>query len=193
VRTLATKGEWMRRVLLALVAGVLLLGACGDDDGGSALDGGGDDLSADEQELVDELKSSLVEEDSGLTLTDAEADCAAVGVLRAVGAERARELSDAPDGEDNLTEDEAEKAATAMVACTDLRPIFVSSFTEGGEISEESATCLADAITDDDIKAILVTGFTGAEDVSVLTDLTRKITGAMSECLTDEEFADMAG
>jgi hypothetical protein len=183
----------MKRVLLALAVGVLLLGACGDDDdSGSALGNGGD-LSSEEQQIVDELKSGILEDETGLILTDAEADCAAVGILRAVGTDRANELSDAPDGEDNLTADEAEKSAAAMVQCADLRPLFVSSFTEAGEISEESAQCLADAISDDDIEAILVAGFTGDEDAAALTDVTRKITTVMGDCLTDEEFAEIMG
>jgi hypothetical protein len=182
----------MKRVLLALAVGVLLLGACGDDDDGGALGGGGD-LSSEEQAVVDDIKAEMLEDDeSGFSLTDEEADCTAIGMLRAVGVDRAQELNDAPEGEDDLTVEEAEKVADAMVSCVDLRPLMVSGMTEGGEISEESAGCLAEAITDDDMKALLVAEFSG-EETEVLTDVTRKITSAMADCLTDEEFAEMVG
>jgi hypothetical protein len=76
-----------------------------------------------------------------------------------------------------------------MVGCADLRPLFVSSFVEDGDISNDSAQCLADSITDEQIEGLLVAEFSGSGDTSAQTDMTRSVTAAMSECLTDEELA----
>jgi hypothetical protein len=169
----------MKRMLLAVSVAVFVLGACSSGD-------------RSEDELVADLKEGLLEEDTGFGLTEEEADCAAQGIFDAVGLERAREIDESDNDDLSLTPDEAELAAQAMVGCANVRPLFVSSFTEAGDVSDESASCLADAITDEQLVALFAAAFSGADGTEVQSEMTTSITDAMPTCLTEEELASLS-
>jgi hypothetical protein len=170
---------------MALLA-VFTLGACGGDDGGS---GGAPNVSGDEKAAADEIAASFKSDDSGLggEVSDADAACVGAKLVKALGVKRVQELGFDENTDVVLTKAEAEKAADAVVSCVDLRKALVSSFTEGGDISDKSAKCLAGKLTDDDIKGVLVASFQGNEEDMSGEFLAKMMTG-MAACLTPDEM-----
>ncbi|HEV8296477.1 MAG TPA: hypothetical protein VGQ20_04245 [Acidimicrobiales bacterium] len=180
----------MKRLLVALLFVGFVVGACGDDGslGGSTAPV----VSGEEKEAADEIAASFRDEDNGFgsEVTDAQAACVGAKLVKAFGVRRVREMkleSDEPD----MTEAEAEKAADAVVDCVDLRQAFAQGMAEGGEISQKSADCLANKLSNADIKQMLVSTFQGEDDDDVATDLYAKLLGAMGDCLTAAELKSM--
>ena len=169
----------MKRVLLGVVMVVLLTTAC--SSGGRS-----------EEDLVADLKDGLLSEDTGFGLTDEEATCAAQGMFDALGLHRAREIDKDDDGTTSLTPEEADAAAQAVVGCADLRPVFVSTFADLGSVSDQSAGCLAAAIGDDQLIALLASAFSGADSASAQSEISDSLVNAMPTCLTEEEMTSLA-
>jgi hypothetical protein len=164
----------MKRVLLAVVLGVVFLGACGDDGG-----------SGDESKAVDKVKASLVDDSEGFAMEEKDADCIAKEVVKTFGVDRTNEIDWEAD-EPAFEGDEAKKAAGAFDACTDMSEFLTTTLVTNEDISEPSADCLGKTITDEDALAYLEWAFDSEADGDdpVLT----KIDDALQECLTADEY-----
>lgn len=178
----------MKRLFLAIAAGALLLGACGDDGGSSA------DLSGEEQQLADKISASLLADtQSTVPLTQKEADCIGAGLVSKIGVDRLSSIDfEETDVQFDLSEKEAGDAAGVMVDCVDLQASLAKSFAEDGTISESSAKCLAGKFDDDTLKGLFTDVFQG-NDPEGSGAFLRIVTAGMTECLTDEELSTITG
>jgi hypothetical protein len=137
-------------------AGVMLLAACGDDDGGSDDAGDGDGRS---QEYVEAASASLRED--GEFPVDAErADCVAAAMVDVVGVDTLTDAGISPEefgDADNLEsldvdlpDDAVDRLGNAVAEC-DLVGFFedvvIDGFSRevGTELSSEAAACLRDS------------------------------------------------
>jgi hypothetical protein len=98
-------------------------------------------------------------------------------------------------GADDLEVDPSlyEPLADAMLNCMDFGALLVEEFTSAGDLSTDSAECLADAISDDLLREVIIAGMTGAESSSAEAALAREVMSAAPECLTDEELSGLGG
>jgi hypothetical protein len=132
---------------LALVAAApLTIAACGgDDDAG----GGGDTR----QRIIDEM----MEGDEADGPTAEQAACMADGIIDALGEDRANELLEVEDDaeiEDVLTSEEQTTFAQLGLGCVDARELMTEQMVASG-MSEEQATCVVDAIGDEQLEAMM--------------------------------------
>lgn len=188
-----------KRILVSLVALVLVVAACGDDDTAS----GG--LTDAEQALASIIVDGMVG-DEELDPDDPFADpvavsCFAEGLVRDLGVARLAEVgltadSDSPEAAfAQLTEAEVEDLADRAFACIDIESAVAEQFAVDG-ISEDSAQCMARELGKTDFyRATFIAGMTGNEEYDPSVDpefLTTMLTVA-TECLTDAELSLIMG
>ncbi len=186
------------RQLVALVLGsALVLAACGDDDGGSS-------LSANEQALADLIAAEIIDDDEGdgPPLSSDQAQCIGDRSVAAVGFDRLVEVGLGPDAleggtslEDvDLPDAEVDAIVDVYFECVDVKAIFTQGMLESGEVSQDSAECVADGIDERFVRTALEQGIRG-EDSSLEDDpeLLQSLLRVMTECLTAEELAEISG
>lgn len=139
-----------RRLLAALVAGALLLAACGDDDAGSA--------SSADAEYVEAMAASM-QEDEDLPFDEADVDCLSKEFVGALGgAERLEADGIEPDdlrddsGLDELGlelgRDEAEGIAAAFGTCdVSLAELVLDE--AGTEVPDEVRECVEENLDEE--------------------------------------------
>lgn len=168
--------RFLRR--LAIVMGlVLVAGACGDDDGGSA--------ASTDDPLVQAIVDEMLADETNPAASRDEAECFASGVVGAIGTDRLNELGVTPDDVGSLDEIGFERAEVEVVVdemfdCTSAAEEFVNQFSVDG-MSDEDAACLADAFGEDKLKEFMVSAFLDEEP----SDLFATITTAMNDCGID--------
>ena len=157
------------------------------------LAGGGD--SSERKKLAATFKGGF-EGSSDIPISDEEADCAAGGIIDALGKKRIAEL----DKTDKLsmTPAEAKKVIPVIKKCLDISALFTQGILQGdeGSLSEKSAKCLSDALSNSTfIDSALEAAFTGGEAPDVANDPAFSITmvNAMRTCLSPEEIAKATG
>jgi hypothetical protein len=97
-----------------------------------------------------------------------------------------------PDG--TPTPEVAGPLADAVVTCMNFGEVLVEQFAaSGGTISPESAQCLADALPDDLLRSMVLSGMTDVEAPDDEAAFERAIVGATADCLTDEELSSLGG
>lgn len=175
--------RWWAPIAALGVALAVVAAACGDGDAGS------DSPAA----LVDALANDLLEGRSE-TVNEDDARCAARDLVDAVGEDRLAEAGitaeAAGDVEIQDVDAELQEAAVdAMVACVDLRAMFIDGF--GIELSASSRSCISDSLTDDDVREIAFVGIRG-EDLRA-TELGDRLIPTVLGCLTTEEFGALGG
>ena len=182
------------RLVAGFAALVLLIAACG---------GGDDSLDDTEQAMADAIAVQMTEDGDSIA-TDEEAQCYGEGVVSEMGLDRLLELGldqeavESGTGPDDveLSDDDVDALLDPMMECIDFGAIFVEGLTSGadGEVSEESAECMADGISDDTIRSAAEAGLTGEEfDTATDQELLRDMIDLMSECLSPEEFQAVTG
>lgn len=184
---------------MKLATGVLILAvlvaACG---------GGGDsDLSEEEQAFADLIAAQMVDDPDDVA-TEAEAQCYGEAVVADMGLDRlvavgldqaAIESGTGPDDVE-LADEDVDALVDSMMECVDFGAFFTASLVEGGEggVSEESAGCIADGISDESIEAAARAGIEGDElDDSLEQAFLSEMLDLMSQCLTPEELQSVAG
>jgi hypothetical protein len=178
------------RVVLALGALTLVLGACGDDD-----DGGGGDISEEAQPYVDAFVEDAADADEDdLQISPEQAECFGARFVEIVGVDRLEEAGVTPDdfggesdldfSEIGLTEDEGGEIYDAFGACdVDIRAEFISSLGADDELSEEDRECVAEAFDDDLLRRILVTTMVEGEDaLEADNELMGDVFAVFAEC-----------
>jgi len=124
--------------------------ACGGDD-----DGGGGNTR---QQIIDQMT------EGGDGPSDEQAGCMADGIIASLGEDRAKELLEAGDVEidEALSPDEQTKFAELALACVDARAMIIEQLTASG-FSDDDATCVIDALDDDQLQAMVEAGMAGGE------------------------------
>lgn len=175
----------MRRVTVAgaLLAMTLLGAACGDDD-----DGGGASSERGE-EYVDAFMASS-EDDSDFS--EDETECFSRALVDAVGVdeleaeaspEEIRESEDSSLSELGITLDEEQAGALwdDVSSCVDVRELFLDEAT--ADAPEAARECLDDALDDDLLKRLFLTGLTEGDDAVEEDDqLTSDLEALGREC-----------
>lgn len=157
----------MKRTIAGLAVVLLALTGCG---------GGGDGSTA-----ADNIAANL-QEDSPISEDDA--NCFADAVVDSIGVDKLQEigiLNDDLEVEDNiddadLSDEDAERAASAFTDCIDLDVVLEEAF---AGISEEAAECVREKIDDEAYQQLMEATFagdtTGAQDAML----------AAAECLAE--------
>jgi hypothetical protein len=174
----------MRRMTVAgaLLAMTLLGAACGDDDdGGSSSERG--------EEYVDAFMASS-EDDSDFS--EDETECFSRALVDAVGVdeleaeaspEEIRESDDSSLSELGITLDEEQADALwdDVSSCVDVRELFLDEAT--AEAPEAARECIDDALGDDLLKRLFLTGLTEGDDaVEEDDELTSDLEALGREC-----------
>lgn len=172
----------MTRIAGAVMAGGLLLAACGDDGGGS---GAGSNEYSDA--VADAIRS-----DPEVEFSDDEIDCLSRELVEAVGGPSAFEDAgvepadlegdaDLSDSGLDLGDEEAEAVASSFGKCDiDLTEAFLQSLP--GEVPDDVKSCIEDNLSEDTFADLfaqaLVTGGSGDElPPELLQDLTACLGG----------------
>ena len=167
----------MSRLLALVVAGALVLGACGEKQ-------------SDEEAMVEAISASILQDETftGYGIAEAEADCVAESTVTGLGVERMSELGfggQTPAEEEidlaELADDEVEVLARSMETCIDdvddvLVDTVAASILEEPQatfpIDEAQAECVAQAVVDEIPSARLITiGVQGERSGSTVSDL----------------------
>ncbi len=192
----------IRRMAALVMALVLVVAACGDDDGGSApTDGVG--LDGAEQAIAGAIAAGMMGsgDPSDPFAQPEAAQCISEGVVGYLGVERLAEIGitsatdDALEAFEVLADDEIGDIADLALECIDLEEELASQLAADG-LSRESALCMGRAFAETDLfRQAFIAGFTGddsydpSEDPEFLTTMI----GAATECLTDEELSLIMG
>ena len=165
---------------VALVAAVVAVVGCGDDDGGG--DG--------RQAYVDAFVASGSDE----ALSDDENECFAAAIVDAVGvdklaeqvtADEVREAEDALPGDLGIevSEDEGEAFYDGVSECLDVPEYFASQIEADDSLTDENKACLRDALGDDFLHDFYVTLYiAGADGFSADSELMDQIQTAYAGC-----------
>jgi ethanolamine utilization microcompartment shell protein EutS len=186
----------------ALVVVVALLGgaACGggddaadDSDAGDSTAGTtqpdageGDDAAVDSPLVAAIADSIMVDVDGGdgPVADRAEAECWASGIVDGVGEDRLTELGVTAEsagqiGDLGFTESEIATVVDSLFGCSDIRQTFVDQFT--GELGQEAAACVGDAIDEELVKDLLAASIAG-QDSAAGADTIQQLTQLATEC-----------
>ncbi len=186
----------MQRLAALMVASTLVLVSCGGD--------GAPSLDENEQALADLIAAQLLEDDEGDAppLSAEQAQCIGDESVAAIGFERLVEIGLGPDSleagtaiEDvDVPDAEVNAIIDVYFDCVDVKAIFTQGLLETGDVSEDSAECVADGIEDRFVRLALEAGIRGEEfgpddDPELLQSLLR----VLGDCLTAEELAEITG
>ena len=181
------------KLLAGFAASALLFSACsssGSDNAGSAADSASDGTtegaegSAEDAALVDEITADLTADADSPFADDAEADCAANGIVDGIGTERLAELkaaSSATGGLDtlDLTADEIDTVVATFGECTDMVAFMTTQLAT--QFGDETATCMMDKLGQDFVDEAMAAGLEGVDPTADSAFLESMIT-ATSSC-----------
>jgi hypothetical protein len=204
-----------RRTLPVLLAVAFFVAACGGGDsvftqggattpGQSALGEGTSTtmattttVSGAQQAMADAIASGLLTGNTAdLPLDAASAQCIGNGVVGVLGVDRLQQLGVGAGGDastvfDQLSDSEIAAVMPVVLGCVDVQGLIVQQLTASG-ISQQSANCVADALTQgtllqDLITAVLAGGDQAEPDPAMLNALL----SAVTTCLTPEEMGNL--
>ena len=127
------------------------MAACGSSDDS-------EDASDEEQEFVDAWAVALRDEEEGLPVDAAEAECLATALMAEIGTEPFDDAEVAPDDidpEDTVGElvgagvvstEQADTILDEWSECIDLAAVMSESATEEFDLGEDGDTCIADGL-----------------------------------------------
>lgn len=147
-----------KRVLsAAALALVLPLAACGS--------------SADDEKAAASIAKQFQDDgDSGLTVTDEEAQCLGDGFVSEVGTEKLQEyellnddLEATEEGDIEMSDGDAEKAATVFQDCADVKGLMLEGL-ESEDMPDEAKECVESELTDERVQEFLVALFQNDEE-----------------------------
>ena len=196
----------MSRCLLSVSLSLLVVvAACSGDNS---------ELQTQRQEMADALfRDMAADEFAGLDVAD-ESRCLAEGVVSAFSDSRFIELGldtaattasfdEVLDGIE-LTAEEDDEISKVISSCVDWEAFIVAGlsagFVEEG-ISEESAQCIIESISEESIDAAVdampnylsaqLTGEEGSSEEDFMTSISEELLGAMLGCLTPGELENL--
>jgi hypothetical protein len=179
---------------LALVG----LVSCGDDSSS----GGGGDLTAEEQEYVDAMMTSL-KADETAPFSDEEGQCLAEGMVKAVGVDSLKEAGITPadiGGDGDVVFGDLPKEKTDQLVslffegeCFDFGALMASAIAQDPSVSipGEKAECIGDKMSEsDEFKQAFVASVTGDDSVDPFESV-GDIFQIFADC--DIDLADLGG
>ena len=181
----------MRKPLLLLLVLALAAAACGGDDAA-------DDKEAAVQALQRQITESQADDASDMDFSDAETLCMAEGMVDEFGVAR---IIDASDQEFEVfmgaaTQEERRAVVDLTLECVDMSALIAGPLMAEG-LSEDSATCIGDAMIGNDAFRDVVAGglATGSFDPTASNEeaLMTALLPVMLECLSAEELANLGG
>jgi len=181
-----------KRTLWLVVVFALVAAAC------SA--GGGDSLSAGDQELADAITQSMMEDaDPDTPFGQEEAVCFGNGIVSEMGSERLTELglsveavkSGTDPSDVDLIDDDIDAMAAVMTDCVDFTALFTAEFEASG-VSSESISCIADGMDGDVVSAMARSIFSG-QDLSEDAVTSDKVFQLILDCFSAEDLARIGG
>jgi hypothetical protein len=148
--------------------------------------GGGD-----EDEARDNIRTAVLEGDagvaSGIELTEEQADCFANGLVDEVGVEKLREYGLLDENNemvedaqvDDMSAEDADETAGVVTDCVDVKELIQEELGgAGGQLTDEQADCVLDAIDEDALEDALSAQLRGEGGNSQLQDSM----GAIMQC-----------
>ncbi|MEN9646194.1 MAG: hypothetical protein RL238_2863 [Actinomycetota bacterium] len=183
------------------VASLALVGlaGCGDD---SSSGSGAGDLSAEEQEYVDAMMTSLQADDTA-PFTDEEGKCLAEGMITTIGVDTLKEAGITPEsiGSDgdvtfpNLAEDKSAKLVDLFFDgdCFDFGSLMATAIAQDPSVSIpiDKAECIGDKIADSDgFKEAFIASVTGDDSADPFSSV-GDIFQIFADC--DVDLADLGG
>ncbi len=186
----------MGRLAALMVGCIVVVAACGGDDGAS--------LNEEEQALADLIASEILEDDEGDAppLSTEQAQCIGDESVAAIGFDRMVEIGLGPDAlgagtdiEDvDVPDAEVDAIVDVYFDCVDVKALFTQGLLETGDVSEDSAECVADGIEDRFVRNALEAGIRG-EDFGPEDDpeLLQSLLQVLGDCLTPEELVQITG
>jgi uncharacterized membrane protein len=166
-----------RTILSAVLASVLLLGACGG--------------SAEEDEAKTAISGYLMEQQDDkqmITLEKGEADCIAGDMVDGIGVDKLKEYGflneDGTVNKDSKTPDMSEEDSEVMVdsmfECTDVMDTMRKELAAAmGSATPEMQECFEKALSEEMVRSVLVATFSG-DDAKAQQELM----GPLGECIT---------
>lgn len=188
--------------IVAAVASLALLGlaACGDDSssGGS----GGGDLTAEEQQYVDAMMTSLQADDTA-PFTEEEGRCIAEGMVTTVGVDTFKEAGITPesiegDGDvsfPNLPKDKSDKLVALFFGgdCFDFGALMATAIAQDPSVSipAEKAECIGDKMAESEgFKEAFIASVSGDDSADPFESI-GDIFQIFADC--DVDLADLGG
>jgi hypothetical protein len=187
----------LKKLSLAVLALMLLLAACGGDDAAK--------LSGEEQAFADGLVTQLTADTSAENPLAAEADarCAAEGVVGAFGLERSQalfggtiDINDLATIGAGMTEAERGTFADTLTGCVNVAETAAAGIaaSSGGVISEEDGACIAELAGQEADPSVFLAAVTDCIDMTALMHDQLIAAGMPEETVTcivgalDEDF-----
>lgn len=189
------------RIAFAIASLALVgLAACGDDS--SSGSGGGGDLTAEEQEYVDAMMTSLQADDTA-PFTDEEGRCIAEGMVTTVGVDTFKEAGITPesiagDGDvtfPNLPKEKSDKLVTLFFGgdCFDFGALMATAIAQDPSVSipAEKAECIGDKMAESDgFKEAFIASVSGDDSADPFESV-GDIFQIFADC--DVDLADLGG
>lgn len=178
-----------------------LLAAC-------ASSGDADELSDEEQEFVDAWAVALQDDDEGLPVEPADAECMATALMAEIGTEPFDDAGVTPDDiapEDTVGEivgggvistEQADTILDGWDECVDMAATMGGSAADEFELDEDGATCIADGLEEDDLLRDLLrpvfTEDSDDPDEATLTALLELVEACGGPSLVDSIATELA-
>lgn len=135
--------------------------------------------------LVDSVTAGIIDEpDPNFPVAEPEARCVAADMVDGVSLQRLIIIGVQSEGEgteqfSDLSEEETETFTQAFIDCLDVRQILLDGMSANG-VPDEVLACLDEEITDADIEALFVAGFSGEDSDRAAAEI---LTPAVETCL----------
>lgn len=149
----------LSKKLPIVVAAALSLAACGGGSGTADAP----KLTADQQAVADTLATTILDDDSNAIDKQADAQCWADKIVAGIPLDRLEELGVNASGGTvrsfgQADEKEANIVTESLYSCIDVKAAMIEQMEAGGEMTAGDAECVVGKISDDDIKAIMISG-----------------------------------
>lgn len=180
----------MVRTIGLLVGLLLITAACSGDSGRS----GG------EQALADAIRDSILEDnDPTSPFGEAEATCIGETAVDELGVDGLLEIgitesnADPGDAFQVASDEQLDAVIDVTLACIDFRDVLLDTFLAEGDISDDSATCLADELDKPEILRPMVEAGLRDTDIEDDPEAANALFEAIFNCLSIEELGQLGG
>jgi hypothetical protein len=150
-----------------------------------------------QQAMADAIASGLLTGSSAdLPLDAASAQCIGNGVVGVLGVDRLQQLGVGAGGDastvfDQLSDSEIAAIMPVVLGCVDVHGLIVQQLTASG-ISQQSASCVADALTQGTLLQDLITALlAGGDQAEPDPAMVSALLSAVTTCLTPEEMGNL--
>lgn len=137
-------------------------------------------LTAEEAAAAKQVAAGYMEDTVGAK--QSEADCLGERVVKSLGVKRVVQLDWSSDTM-TLPVADATTVYDAMAGCIDLRGELTRAMSDEGGMTDEEAACVAKALSDANIKALIMSSLTGEGEDAADAELDSVLEGAAPKCM----------